>query len=554
MESTRSRIGWVAFAVILVGFAVCAFGQLRLATTPGWQDTEGYLGHSLYIAEHGGWPGFLKESLAGTFPITERHPMYLLMLSPFASRSMEFFWNAKVLDLACGLITLATMLILVRRRFGEPASLIAGTVFAVSQTLLVASSHVNHETQFMLFMLLAWYWLTKAEDTKSWAIAGIWTGLAYFTKSSAILLIASVVTASVLHHRWRAFFHPRLWAFLLTTALFCSPMLIRNVRGYGKLVYEGVNSSIMWLDKWSELGGQHSIMYYGHYGYKTIEKNGLPTAKQYLRKHGIIGIVGRLLTGVRTELAIVAPKALMPSFPLPKAAAMGWGALWLLLAFVGLCLDWRSWQARLTWIASAAFVVFFGWNKLFPEMRYLAPLVPVWLAYGGWVVAKYSRLATQAAALPAMALLVAGAGWTAANGSLTSAQPVVAVSPAYTDLLAWMEKNTVEGDRILTGPSEQFYGLFWSTTAPVKIIQTPDVRSLKGFLRYLKERKVTYFVLHTENAYGWGGQLADALAPYAEVTKEGEIVEKQALPGWKRVYEDPNKPRKFYIYRQEDVR
>jgi hypothetical protein len=45
--------------------------------------------------------------------------------------------------------------------------------------------------------------------------------------------------------------------------------------------------------------------------------------------------------------------------------------------------------------------------------------------------------------------------------------------------------------------------------------------------------------------------MADALKPYIEVNKEGALIEKQPLPGWWPVHQDPSTPRRFIIYESE---
>jgi len=107
---------------------------------------------------------------------------------------------------------------------------------------------------------------------------------------------------------------------------------------------------------------------------------------------------------------------------------------------------------------------------------------------------------------------------------------------------------------VLLGPTMEFYGLIWMVERPVSIIQMPSLGTLEAFQRYLRDRNVRYFVMNTENLYGNGKRLQAEMAPYAEVAADGSLVEKQPLPGWRRVYEDPSTPRKFYIYESEPVR
>jgi 4-amino-4-deoxy-L-arabinose transferase-like glycosyltransferase len=568
---------WVAVTLLAGGFVVCAYHMLRQAVAPSWQDTEAYLGHSLYVAEHGGLLGFLRESFSGTFPITERHPLYLLVLAPFASRTAEFFWIAKVVDLVTGLIALLTLIWMVARRYGRGPAVIAGILYALSSSLLIASSHVNHEALFTIFTLWTWWFLTEDSynDARApidvrerlatlptvarWAIAGAFLGFAYLVKSPASLIGVAIVAAGLWYVRLRFVFNARVWVLLLATAIVSSPLLVRNLIGFGTPVYEGVNSNIMWIDAWSDIGGETSVMHYDRYGIMTVDKNGLPTARDYLQTHSTRQIAKRVLKGLYTEIFVVAPKALAPPFPQLSGVATAWGFVLLAFAVAGWWLRRDSWDATFVFFWSGAFLLFFGWDRMFPDIRYLAPLVPVWIAFASyalWMLALQFwkpravwRLATGGVSV--VMLLVAGS--TIALGGLTKPHPVVHESRSYAQLRAWFNGHIEEGDRVLLGPTREFYGLIWMVDRPVSVIQTPSSDSLGSFQRYLRERDVRYLVLNTENAYGLGGRLRSDMTPFVEVTADGSIVEKQPLPGWRRVLADPSTPRRFIIYESELV-
>jgi len=565
--------GWWVLAIVSVGFLVWTYASLRGAVLSSWQDTEAYLGHSLYVAEHGGLLGFLRDSFNGTFPITERHPLYMLLLAPFASRAPEFFLTAKLIDLLCGLIVLLTLAWMVARRYGNGPALIAAFLYAVSSSLVTASSHVDNEMQFVFFTLLTWWFLTQPDSERHptqslaegipptemplslwrWAVAGVFLGLAYLAKSPASLIGVAVVAAGMWCSGWRFLVRPQLWVFLIAIGVVSSPLAIRNLVGFGTPVYEGVNSNIMWIDEWTDIGAEHTVMYYDRYGIMTVEKNGLPTAGDYLRTHSAVKIGKRLVKGIITEVTSVAPRALAVFSPAGgKSVGMipfAWGALVFVFAIAGWWLRRRSWEAALVFFWSALFAVFFGWDHMFPDIRYLAPLIPVFIAFAAHAIWSLGlRLTRERLLWRAVTIAAAGAtvillGVTVAGGSLTQPQPVLAISPAYANLIDWLNGHIEAGDRILIGPTADYYGLLWMVERPVAVVQTPTVDSLEAFQRYTRERKVRYLVMHRENARGQGGRLTDAFAPYVEAQRDGTIVQKQPLPGWHAVHQDSALPR-----------
>lgn len=562
-EGIDTRVWWALFAVIVAAFGVWTFGELRIATSARWQDTTGYLAHALYVAEHGGLLGFFREAYTGVFPIAERHPLNFLMLAPFAERTAEFFWNAKVLDLATGIAVLLSLIWMVNRRYGRGPALLAGVLYALSNSLVVAASHVNNETQFVLCALWAWWFLTEARDgTESglampeeagrWALAGAALGLAFMVKSPAILMGLAVVVAGVWFPRAKFVTTARVWTFLAVAALAASPLLVRNIVGHGTLFYESVNGHIMWLDDWTELGAEHSIIYYDTYGVTTVERNGLPTAADYFRTHSVGDVLQRLAAGAVDYFTRVIPTALgSPVLPV-GGRLLGFAVFGV--ALVGWWLRRRTWDATFTFFWSGAFIGFFSWNTMFPEMRYIAPLVPVWIAFASFALWRIGTLLVSARNVwrvqlggTAAVLLLALAS-TAASGKLTRPQPVLEASPSYLSFIDWLNTNAEPGDRIMIGETREFHGLIWMVEPRVNVLLNPNATTLEAFLRYLRERDVRYLLMHPEYLTGENREIAAALEPYFALEEDGAFVERKPLPGWRAVHGDPHEPPRFVLY------
>ncbi len=581
--------GWrIMVALLVAGFVLWTFGELRQATDPKWEDTEGYLAHSLYIAEHGGLAGYLEQSFAGEFPVVERHPLYMLMLAPFASRTAEFFWNAKLLNLATGIVALLTLVWMVSRRYGRGPAVVAGLLYAVSNSLVVASSHVNHEPHVALCVMWMWWFLTEPgrsagaagahagqmpppvvmpDSVGRWALAGVWLGLAYMVKSSVILIAVAIVVAGLWRERLRFLTSPRVWVLLLAATLVSSPLLVRNTRAFGTPIYEGINSHITWLDDWSQLGDESTIAYYDRYGVHYLEKNGLPTLQDYLRTHDAGDIAARLAGGVKDQLTRVTRQALSPAFQPPSEqlttwwgrGVKAWGFAVLAFAIAGWWLRRRSWEATLLFFCSGAFMAFFAWNVMFPVFRYWAPLVPIWIslaAYALWSLALRLLPAARAwrvsAGIVASVIVLLGA-WTLASGALTRPQPILGSAPANFRMVEWMNRSIEPGDRVLLGPTREFYGLGWMVERPVYVLFSPNVDSLDGFLRFLDERKARYIVMNEDILQRMPGGWTDELARHVEVQADGTLVPTEPLPGWRVAYRDPGSPSRFIIYEAESL-
>ena len=567
----EGRLFLALLVPLALGFVSLAMAILRRDADPAWQDTDGYLSHAIYVAEHGGVIGFLKESFAGTFPFTERHPLYLLMLAPFASQTADFFWTAKLLNLATGLVVLLTLVWMVADRFGRPAALLAGVAYGVSNSLVIASSHVNHEPQFTLCLLFTWWFLTRPrvdpvaatpalpadmpQATWPWAAAGACLGLAYLVKSSALLAAVAIAAAVVWHAGWRSLGRRHAWVLFAVAALVCSPLLARNLLAFGQPFYEGVNSHIMWLDDWSDLGRGDTVLYYDRYGINTLEVNDLPSLGDLLERNGPGALGARFVRGVLHEIFVVARDALSSPYWLPLWVEAPCAYTLLALAVAGGGRLRRSWEGALLFMWSGAFVVFFGWDDMFPDIRYLAPLVPLWIAHAS---NEAIRLARRFAPDPAVFRVAAGSvlvfaavavGEAVLSGKLTRPMPRMDVSPAYVRLTQWLRENVGEGERFLLGPTQEFYGLNWMRRDRGFVIQTPTVHSLQAFLAYLRVRGVRYIVIHPENLDVDDPRLARELGEYFQVDAAGSVVTLKPLPGWQLVARDSGSPSRFVVLR-----
>lgn len=550
----RRWYGWAA-ALILLSFLVIAGTALREATDPAWQDTEGYLGHGLYVQEHGGLWGWLRDSFHGRFPISERHPLYLLMIAPGAARTADYFFSAKLINLGTGLAVLASLLWMVRRRCGPGPALLAGSLYAVSQSLVIPSAHVANEPVFVLCTLWSWWWLTGAPTRRGWLLAGMAAGLALLAKSPAMLMIIAAGLAFGWQHRQRVLTTPALWGFLAAVLVTASPWLVNNLRLYGRPLYEGVNTQIMWLDRWSELGDPASVMYRDAYGIKTIERNALPDMHRYLAAHTPRQILARLARGYYQQTTVVAPEALRPAAGWLQPFGVWAGGAVLLCGLIGWWQKRRTFEGILVGLWTLAFLTFFGWNgQLFPDVRYLAPLIPIWVAYAAvvlWAVVQHGRRLAQAARVAlVISVLTVGTGalWLVVTGRATAAHPRLGASPAYERLMRWLNTQRPQGASLMPGPTAEFYGLFWMAELPLRIYQTPAVRTREAWLQYLADRHIDTLIIHPENLRGLEGMLGAELLPHWFEAADGSIQVREPLPGWVLAYRDPGTPSRFLVY------
>lgn len=266
------------------------------------------------------------------------------------------------------------------------------------------------------------------------------------------------------------------------------------------------------------------------------------------------------MLGFRNEATQILPKAVSTTPAVTHGLAIPWGLAVLAFSVAGIWLRRKSWDATLVVFWSASFLLFFSWNHTFDDIRFFAPLVPLWIAFAAFALWKTAvaivneKNAWRALVAVTGAVVLLGAGRTLAGTDLGDRHPIIDITPSHGRLIAWFNNTLEEGDRVLIGPTTEFQGLLWMVDRPIRVIRTPHVYSLEAYQRYLGERNVRYMVMHAENIEGANGSLAGALEPYFAVAPDGSIIEKSRLPGWQPVFEDQGSPRHFIIYEAEHLR
>ena len=85
-----------------LNFFILGLGHVNENTDPEGWDTIAYLQEANLIKNNGGTTDFFKLCLNGKYKQSNQHPLYILLLSPFASREISFFIIGTILTEPCG--------------------------------------------------------------------------------------------------------------------------------------------------------------------------------------------------------------------------------------------------------------------------------------------------------------------------------------------------------------------------------------------------------------------------------------------------------------------
>lgn len=374
IHSTAAIMG--ILAALLVQFALIRW--TRESTSEPGDDQGDYLRVARLIQSQGGWTGLAKGIADGEWREDNRHPLYvaLLAIEPTADRGRELSrWFALSTTL---LASMAAW-----RSAGPFAGMLAAFFLATNRAMIDAGSIVACETLYALLVVCCW-WCVRSEGSIRPGLSGVWIGLAYLTKGSALLLLP--VSLVVLRKNgWRSV---ALCAasFLVVAA----PLLWRNQLVYAN-PFHGFNDKFLLADSYDDgiRRASHDASAHGTVAVAPHE-NGLGprSVARFWREKGFRGIAARSGNGILVE-SFVLLRSVGP-WPFDSGRAV-WGvAQWAMLLLLGLAVA----PSRFGWSwVIGSFLLFglsFAWYApIATSDRFLVPLLAPALAL---TAVSWSRL------------------------------------------------------------------------------------------------------------------------------------------------------------------
>lgn len=562
MIMRSDRLHTIVFVVLLsVTFLLIGIYKMNLEVDPSFDDTGSYLEGALFIKEHGGALNFIKLCVTGEYKIALQHPLYLLFLSPFASRDLSFFPEAKLATLMVGWIVVLISFFVIRDLFGDTAARIGSIFMVFNAAYMERSTHVDCETLLMIFFLSAWYFMIRGlSDNRYWIWAGVSAGLAYMTKGPEILLIPVFFLSGLLVFRSQILKNKYFWYYFLGFLAMASPLLIRNIVVYHALLYDDYNSNIFWINSLRELSDKYALSLNWHQ--HTFATTKMPTLFSYLQTHSYSEITRRAIGGLIGEAGL-----LLNSLNLFMIRSSLWSQLVSLLLAVlftfGIVRDPDKRRAVYTLTAVTIFFIPFSWFfKVYAGMRYLTPLLPLIAAYAAFgcseflkeidrrVPSEHLRFKVSRVVPIALTLfLLPVAVYAAAMKNVTPMIHSVDLPDDERELMDWFRDNVKEDDVVIFRPTVHYWGLLWhadfkGTVAMISRHDPLPDMDISEFRDLLKKRKISLIVLHKEDYAS-----PSVLKEYFEYNERDGLVEKKAMEGWHRVYASTQRPTPFVIYR-----
>jgi len=284
---SRTFIIITLLVLILGRFWIVGTAKVLFNTQSSDGDESAYLSLGLNLRE------------AGVLSDGTRPPLYALSLAPVAEREWTYFTWAKLITLAQGAMAVLVVFLAGRSMFGWQAGLLAAFLLAANREFHFRAATIYADTLLVTLFLASWYFLIRGfENRRDLALAGLFTGLAYLTKASALLHLGTWGLVALGHYRQSILRQKQL---LLVPALFLGvtlPLLIYNARHFGSPFYNFATSHVMWMDSWAES--------------QVADPAAWPTRATYFQTHTPADMLSRLQAGaarLNPELA----RTLIPS-------------------------------------------------------------------------------------------------------------------------------------------------------------------------------------------------------------------------------------------------
>lgn len=488
-----------------------------LNNNPASYDTLCYLRASYIFKLKGGIGNFIPLFFQGQYHHAIEHPLYIMLISPFAERSIQFYIKAKVVSLVILVVFFLVVYLISKRKFHPLFGSLYFFLFVTNYHTYKWSILVSCESLLLLLSFLLFYF-TFRNSIYKFFILGALTGLAYLTKSSALLIcISYLIMLLLLKNRVR-----NLIYFTFAFFVFSSPLIWRNCLVYHDPFYN-INKHIIWLDSWEQ--------FYSPYFYLAP-----PTMISYFKTHSLREIKERFLNGLKRECG-----QFLLLFQTVNFKKIFFSILLWIFFFKSIILKSNVKELKyVTLILFAIFFLFLSWfSQISASPRHVIPLLPFlffYIAEGISSSLKENHLFILLL-IASLIFLV----FTAFHFPYNR-KPVELPPDTYT-LMEWLQKNLSYQDRFILPPTHRFPTFYFSEIQAQEFF-FPLVRSWQELSLFICKNKINYIIITPENFVRRWYLLKDFID-----LNEGSLKIKKIPLSWEVVYMDSNYPTDFIIFK-----
>jgi hypothetical protein len=534
----------IILSLLLTLFAVLAYYSHSANLYCNEIDQTVHMSNAMWLKENGGAANFLTLCFTGKYKHANQHPLYGLLLSPFAKRDIQFFTKSKILSTFIAFIFFITFFLIVKKEFGFLTSAISVSLLVISDVFTTYLSWVASEYLLTTFTFLTWYFATKGfKNNKFWILGGFFNGLAYMSKSSGFFfLLGFILTVLIINLKNKTLRiilkNKYFYLYFLTFIMVSSPLLIRNLIVYGNPIYNH-NTKNLWVDNLAQSDTP-----------ELMDKSGLT---MHFETHSTIQMVKRFVSGFIFQLRI-----LLSSFRhIFDSFRNTLHPLYFVLAIFFAMKDKnRRIYNMAVW---GVFCLVFSYYP-FVQPRKFMPLTSILMVYSGIginnllksLIGKFKscRYSSDDLAYSLVTVLLGLVCFGAF--SETDFNKNLLEMYAYVDgekeLVHWMRENLKSEDVVLQSPYLKPFGMTSGFFFPnLKRIDVPPGEDIFVLSDLIKSKRVSYIII---SKYGFNRRYK-VFKDHLEVAPKKGLRVRVTPPGWELIYYDPEQPVNFLIFRTD---
>lgn len=491
-----------------------------LNNNPASYDTLCYLQASYSFKLKGGIGNFIPLFFLGQYHHAIEHPLYILLISPFAQRSIQFYIKAKIVSSIILVVFFLVVYLISRKKFHPLFGSLYFFLFITTYHIYKWSTLVSCES-LLLFLSFLLFYFTFQNSKYKFLILGTLTGFTYLTKSSALLIFISYLVLLLFLKKNRV---RNLIYFTFAFFVFSSPLIWRNCLVYHTPFYN-INNHIIWLDSWEQFYSPHFYL-------------SPPTLISYLKTHSVREIGKRFINGLKKTGG-----QFVLLFQTIYLKRLFFSILLWIFFFKSIILN--SSRKELRYITLILFIIFFLFLSWFSQVsaspRHIIPLLPFLFFYvAGGISSSFKEEHLLILLLIASLFFLI---FTVSHFPYNR-EPVALPPDTYT-LMQWLQENLSYRDRFILSPTHRF-PTFYFPGIQAREFYFPLVRNWQELSLFIDKNKIGYIIITPENFVRRWHLLKD----FIDLNK-GSLTIKKIPLSWKIVYMDSNYPVDFIVFKVE---
>jgi hypothetical protein len=565
---------FVLLFLLFCTYLLLGITNLNKASDPQAFDTTAYLGEANIINNNGGILNFLNLCVSGKYKQANQHPLFILLLSPFASTNISFFITAKLISFFVGFLLICCTFIICKKMFGDLVAIISVMGLILNEVFLEWTTMVAAESLLMLFGLLSIYFIIEGfRKNHFWIYAGVCAGLAYLAKGTGIFLIPGFFISAVIVNKFNILKNKFFYLFFISFVIVASPLFIRNVIVYQDPFFN-VNKYIAEYS-WDQVYNSKYTVFNPKEGtnqwrFEKLEKQNKSDSATVttLKNFKSTSSIDKIRTNVRSHVGaflysfIIYQKYFSGSIiNLIEDNTLG-AKFWLfsliliLFFIIGLFRE-KNLGARI-YLVTTLIIFYIALTLFRPLTRYALPLVPIvwiYISLGVYTSIKFisdrylerKKKINILLYLPYLLslFLVLNIGYILAKNKLQNPLQSVEYSENRKNLLNWLRSNLKKGDTYTMGPNFN-----WQLDHGIWVLPpTSGKEDITKLISFVRRHNVRYIIFERNYILSWDGVINKKLiGDYFDVDKSEGLVPIKNIEDWKLVYKDEQKPVEYLVY------